>query len=145
MSCSKTVWGLAALLPMAVMVGCSAKGVRMSPIPQREGFVRSVPSAQEPARLLGKDDAVGMRSGLMVLQPGQDCGWHSTENYEEMIICLAGAGEVASGDGPRRALAAGQYAYNPPQTRHNVFNTGTEVMRYIYVVAPVRAGNDHDH
>ena len=33
------------------------------------------------------------------------------------------------------------YAYNPPHTRHNVFNTWTEPMRYIYVVAPVRAEN----
>ncbi len=117
----------------------------MSQTPQREGFVRSVPDTQEPARLLGKTDTVGMRSGFVVLEPGKDCGWHSTENYEEMIICLAGAGEVACGDGPRRPLAAGQYAYNPPQTRHNVFNTGTEIMRYIYVVAPAGVGHEDHH
>jgi quercetin dioxygenase-like cupin family protein len=95
--------------------------------------------------LLSKEDTVGMRSGLMTLAPGQDCGWHSTENYEEMIICLAGSGELASEDGTRRRLAAAQYGYNPPQTRHNVFNTGSEPMRYIYVVAPVRPADAHGH
>lgn len=144
MSSSSCWLCIAGVLPIVVAVGCAGKEPRMSQAPQRAGFVRSMPSTAEPARLLSKEDAVGMRSGLMILQPGKDCGWHSTENYEEMIICLAGAGEVASEGGPRRALAAGQYAYNPPQARHNVFNTGTEVMRYIYVVAPA-SGADEDH
>ena len=144
---SRTKWLLrvAAMLPLAA-AGCAAKGPTMSQAPQRQGFVRSLPHTQEYARLLSKDDSVGMRSGLMVLQPGKDCGWHSTENYEELVICLDGAGEVASEGGPRLTMAAGQYAYNPPQTRHNVFNTGTAVMRYIYVVAPARAADeDHEH
>jgi quercetin dioxygenase-like cupin family protein len=116
----------------------------MSAVPQRTGFVRALPDSNEYVRLLSKDDTVGLRSGLQTLQPGQDCGWHTTENYEEMIICLAGAGELAAEDGTRRPLAAGHYAYNPPQTRHNVFNTGTEPLRYIYVVAPVAAAaGDH--
>jgi quercetin dioxygenase-like cupin family protein len=137
------VWCMVGAWSMVVAGGCVVKGPSMSQPPQREGFVRSLPTTPEPARLLSKDDAVGMRSGLMILPPGKDCGWHSTENYEELIICLAGAGELASEAGPRCALAAGQYAYNPPQTRHNVFNTGTELMRYIYVVAPASAEIEH--
>ena len=145
MSSGRRLLCIVGVLPIVVAVGCAGKGPKMSQAPQRAGFVRSLPNTQEPARLLSKEDTVGMRSGLMILQPGQDCGWHSTENYEEMIICLAGAGEVASEDGPRRPLAAGQYAYNPPQSRHNVFNTGSEVMRYIYVVAPTSGGSEEHH
>jgi len=131
-------------LPVLMILGCASDGAKTTPIVQREGFVRSLPDTQESARLLGKVDTVGMRSGLVVLQPGKDCGWHSTDNYEEMIICLAGAGEVRSEGGPPRALAAGQYAYNPPHSRHNVVNTGSEAMRYIYVVAPASKPNaDH--
>ena len=29
-------------------------------------------------------------------------------------------------------------AYIPPETRHNVKNTGTEPLEYVYVVAPTR-------
>lgn len=142
---SKQMLGLVGVSLMVATIGCVGKGVGMSPVQQRETFVRSLPESQEYVRLLSEDDTVGMRSGLMTLQPGKDCGWHSTENYEEMLICLAGTGELASEDGTRHPLAAGQYGYNPPQSRHNVFNTGTEVMRYIYVVAPVRAGSSGHH
>ena len=129
--------------PILLTIGCVSAGTPSRPAPQRAGFVRSLPDTQGP--LLGKEDAVSMRSGLMILQPGQDCGWHSTETYEELIICLAGAGEVRSADGPPRALAVGQYAYNPPHSRHNVFNIGTAEMRYAYVVAPARAGAGDHH
>ena len=143
MSNKKWLWCVAAALPALTTLGCASNCPEASPALQREGFVRSLPDTQEPARLLSKEDTVGMRSGLMILQPGKDCGWHSTENYEEMIICLAGAGELRSEAGPPQSLAAGQYGYNPPHTRHNVFNTGTEAMRYVYVVAPAMATDGH--
>ncbi|HNQ22271.1 MAG TPA: cupin domain-containing protein [Phycisphaerae bacterium] len=144
MRSGKTVYQVLGVVALLVILGCAAREGRMHQMSQREAFVRSLPDAPESARLLSKDDTAGMRSGLVVLQPGTDCGWHSTDNYEEMIICLAGAGEVATEGGGRRPLAAGQYAYNPPHTRHNVFNTGTQPMRYVYVVAPTEArGSDH--
>jgi quercetin dioxygenase-like cupin family protein len=120
----------------AVLVGCAKPEAKMDATLHREPFVRPLPETNAYARLLEKTDAVSMRSGLMTLAPGKDCGWHSTDEYEELIICLAGAGEVQTEGGGRRPLAAGSYAYNPPQQRHCVFNTGTQAMRYIYVVAP---------
>jgi len=99
-------------------------------------FVLALPDRSEHFALLGPCDGAGLYSGLVTLQPGENCGWHSTENHEELIICLAGEGFVKAG-GTGWRLAAGRYAYNPPHTRHNVLNTGTEPMRYIYVVAPV--------
>lgn len=133
------------LLPIVAAVGCVSEGAAPKASTHREPFVRPLPDAQGYTRLLSKDDAVGMRSGHQALPPGQECGWHSTDNYEELIICLAGSGELLSEGGGRRPLTAGTYGYNPPHTRHNVVNTGTEVLRYIYVVAPaaVDAGGHH--
>ena len=68
-------------------------------------FVRSVPEAQEHVPLLGASESVTMRSGVVTLQPGESCGWHSTENHEEMVICLEGEGHIESGDMGRRRLA----------------------------------------
>ena len=86
-------------------------------------------------RILDENRAEKMRSGLVTLKPGEEVGAHSTEDYEELIVVLDGAGEVETEGVPRRKLNRGQAAYNPPHTRHNVHNTGTELMRYIYIVS----------
>jgi mannose-6-phosphate isomerase-like protein (cupin superfamily) len=84
--------------------------------------------------ILGRGDSVTMRSGLVTLLPGGDVGSHSTENYEELLIILDGVGEMEAA-GIRHKISKGQIAYNPPQTIHNVYNTGKEPLKYIYVVA----------
>ena len=127
---------LALGLGLVCITGCTQHGEHMSGDTRYEPFVRALPDTHEYAPLLEKGQSAGMRSGLVTLEPGEDCGWHSTENYEELILCLAGAGEVETEGTGRRPIAAYQYAYNPPRTRHNVFNTGTEPLRYVYVVAP---------
>jgi len=132
------------VLAIMLNTGCTAGGAA-TPVPQRAAFVRPLPETHEYARLLSKEEGVRMRSGLVTLEPGKDCGWHSTDNYEELIICLAGAGEIETEGTGRRPIAAGQYAYNPPDLRHNVFNTGTALMRYIYVVAPAYDAPGHEH
>jgi len=98
-------------------------------------LVKALPETHEYARLLRPPESVTMRSGLVTLKPGENCGEHSTEGFEEMVICLEGAGQIETEGVGRRPLAAGQFAYNPPYTRHNVHNTGDQPMRYIYVVA----------
>jgi quercetin dioxygenase-like cupin family protein len=85
--------------------------------------------------LLNESNAVKMRSGMVTLQPGKDCGSHSTEDHEELIVVLEGCGEVETEGADKREIRKGQVAYNPPQTDHNVRNTGTELLRYIYVVS----------
>jgi mannose-6-phosphate isomerase-like protein (cupin superfamily) len=137
------VLALTGIAVMAGSAGCSV--VARGPQVQRTPFVRPLPDTNEYARLLSKDDAVKMRSGMMTLAPGANCGAHSTDNYEELIICLAGAGEIETEGVGRRPISAGQYAYNPPHTRHDVFNTGTERLRYIYVVAPAEEAQHPPH
>ncbi|MEP0848572.1 MAG: cupin domain-containing protein [Phycisphaerae bacterium] len=100
-------------------------------------FVIPLPDSGAYVPLLNPPQGVpAMRSGLVTLAPGAECGQHTTGSHEEMIICLSGAGEIdVEGMGTAR-LSAGQAAYNPPNTRHNVRNTGSEPLRYVFVVAP---------
>jgi quercetin dioxygenase-like cupin family protein len=106
-------------------------------------WVRDLPDTTEYVRLLGAPESLALHSGLVTLPPGDNCGWHSTENYEEMIICLEGAGHLESEGIGRRPLRAGQYGYNGPHTRHCVLNTGERPMRYIYIVARVDDDDAH--
>jgi quercetin dioxygenase-like cupin family protein len=79
-----------------------------------------------------------MRSGLVILKPAQSVGKHTTGEYEEVVVVLAGSGEMRLADGTALPLAESTVAYCPPATEHNVVNTGTDLMRYIYVVAKAR-------
>lgn len=99
-------------------------------------FVLPLPDAGAYAPLLNPPtDSSALRAGLVMLSPGAECGEHTTGSHEELIICLDGDGELyAEGLGTAR-LAAGYVAYNPPHTRHNVRNTGTAPLRYVFAVA----------
>ena len=85
--------------------------------------------------LKGPPESVTMRSGLVVLQPGQSVGRHSTGIYEEMVVVLEGEGEILFGDGSVKRLTPHTVAYCPPQTEHDVRSSGNAVMHYIYIVA----------
>ena len=86
--------------------------------------------------LEGKPQTHGMRSGRVYLEPGKACGQHSTKNHEELLVFLAGQGELLIGDHDRLAVGAGKVAYIPPETLHDVKNTGAGPLAYIYCVAP---------
>ena len=89
--------------------------------------------------LTGAPQTSGMRSGYVRLKPGETVGWHTTGPNEESLVILRGEG-VALMDGQAKlALAASTLAYIPPATRHNVSNTGKEMLEYVYVVAPAAA------
>jgi mannose-6-phosphate isomerase-like protein (cupin superfamily) len=135
----------------SLLTACATSPARPANDPHRPAgiahgaasFVRDLPDTSEYVRLLAAPESMALHSGLVTLAPGEDCGWHSTEHYEEMIIVLEGRGELAGEDGLRLPIAARQYGYNAPKTRHCVFNTGATPMRYIYIVAPALP-EDHD-
>jgi oxalate decarboxylase/phosphoglucose isomerase-like protein (cupin superfamily) len=85
----------------------------------------------------GPPQTAGMRSGVVVLQPGESVGRHDTGEREEIIVLLEGRGEVRVADVPPLAVAAGTAVYVPPRRNHDVVNTGERPLRYVYVVAPV--------
>lgn len=100
-------------------------------------FVLALPDSAPYVPLLNPPEGTAaMRSGLVTLAPGGECGEHTTGSHEEMIICLSGTGEIDAEGMGTACLSAGHVAYNPPNTRHNVRNTGSFPLRYVFVVAP---------
>jgi len=79
-----------------------------------------------------------MRSGLVVLAPGKSVGKHSTEQNEELLVVFEGQGEMTFKDGSKLPVKANSAIYCPPQTEHNVTNTGSGNLRYVYVVSNAR-------
>jgi mannose-6-phosphate isomerase-like protein (cupin superfamily) len=103
-----------------------------------EAFTVDLNDKPDYQRLLeGKPQTLGMRAGRVHLPPGQACGQHSTKNHEEVLVFLAGTGELLIGADGRLAVGSGKVAYIPPETVHDVRNTGLEPLVYVYCVAPV--------
>ena len=122
-------FSLMVVLPSAL----SAQVAPGGPVPR---VIQLDPAATEYTRVLGGPPAtVTMRSGQVVLAPGKAVGEHSTEGYEEVLIVLTGSGEMRVAGGGTLSLAPGVVAYCPPQTTHDVVNTGGVPLRYLYVVA----------
>lgn len=92
--------------------------------------------------LEGKPQTCGMRSGRVYLGSGETCGEHSTENHEETLVFLNGEGIAYIGDDKKEIkVGKGRISYIPPFTRHNIKNSGSEPLVYIYCVAPVSSEN----
>ena len=87
--------------------------------------------------LKGAPQTSGMRGGAVKLKPGESVGWHSTNQNEEALVILRGSGAAKIEGGADVPLHERMMAYIPPGTRHNVTNTGSDVMEYVWVVAPV--------
>jgi mannose-6-phosphate isomerase-like protein (cupin superfamily) len=89
----------------------------------------------EQPLLSGPPQTAGMRSGRVVLRPGEHMHRHSTESNEELLLFLKGKARLVLG-AESVSMEAGQVLYIPPRTEHEVHNDGSEELRYIYVVAP---------
>ncbi len=89
--------------------------------------------------LEGPPQTLGMRSGRVHLEAGTACGRHSTKQHEEILLFLRGTGELLIGQEGADCVPVGQgkVCYIPPNTVHNVRNTGSGPLAYIYCVAPV--------
>lgn len=94
-------------------------------------------NAENQKLLDGKPQTCGMRSGRVYLPPGRACGQHSTGNNEEVLVFLSGQGELLIGENDSFQVGQGKVSYIPPHTRHDVKNTGSEPLVYIYCVAPI--------
>lgn len=87
--------------------------------------------------LKGAPQTAGMRGGSVRLKPGESVGWHSTGQNEEALVILRGSG-VANVEGQADVpVSAHRMAYIPPGTKHNVTNTGSELLEYVWIVAPI--------
>jgi oxalate decarboxylase/phosphoglucose isomerase-like protein (cupin superfamily) len=114
-----------------------AAGPLTSQTPHPQPLVKLLECPQGDCPLLsGSPETTGMRSGFVRLVPGKTVGWHTTGPNEEALVILHGTGAVLIDGQANRTVAAPALAYIPPTTRHNVQNTGTETLEYVYVVAP---------
>ena len=102
-------------------------------------FIEKLNDNPEYQKLLsGEPQTCGMRSGRVYLKPGDECGQHSTKAHEELLVFLAGNGEAIIGGKEKYQVGVGKVSYIPPHTEHNIKNTGTEPLVYIYCVAPIK-------
>ena len=101
-------------------------------------FTRTLECPGDCPLLQGPPQTSGMRSGFVRLKPGASVGWHTTGQHEEALVILRGQGEALIDGQGAKTFTAPAFAYIPPTTRHNVGNTGKELLEYVYVVAPAK-------
>jgi mannose-6-phosphate isomerase-like protein (cupin superfamily) len=115
-------------------------GPDTAPAPQAQEaspHALTMPLACERGVLKGAPQTAGMRSGFVRLKPGETVGWHTTGEHEEALVILRGHGEARIEGEAALSVASAMEVYIPPATRHNVANTGSEMLEYVYVVAPI--------
>ena len=123
------------MLVTGFILGMLAPGFGQAPARQPLSLALDCAGADCPL-LKGAPQTAGMRSGYVRLKPGQSVGWHTTGRNEECLIILRGAGKAQIEKRADIEFVAPRAVYIPPATKHNVTNTGGELLEYVYVVAP---------
>ncbi|MDD5253398.1 MAG: cupin domain-containing protein [Candidatus Omnitrophica bacterium] len=93
---------------------------------------------QRFVRLLGDSTKLrGLCSGLVALQPGDSIGEHKTENKEEVLVIIKGNATIHYTKNKSIKAGPNTFIYIPPETVHNVKNSGSKILRYVYITARV--------
>jgi len=110
---------------------------------QTPQLIELIRDSNEHFRILGGPPQTStMRSGLVTLEPGTSVGSHNTKNFEELLIILEGEGRAHVEGQPPMPITPDYTVYIPPEKQHDVLNTGTTLLRYIYVVAQASRNGD---
>ncbi len=88
-------------------------------------------------RLLGDSSKKGLRAGLVVLKSKESIGEHKTERKEEVIVILNGSAAIYYGKNKKIKAPQNTFVYIPPETLHNVKNSGSKSLRYLYVTTRI--------
>ena len=122
------------------LLGAIAGGVVFSQAKGPMPLLRSLACETGYCPLLeGAPQTAGMQSGYVRLKAGETVGRHTTGKREESLVILRGSGEVRIEGKAKQAFTAPAFAYIPPETAHDVANTGKELLEYVYVVAAAGA------
>ena len=98
-------------------------------------FIKALDSSRKFKRLFGNSKKQkGLAMGLVVIKKGDSVGIHNTGDREEILVVLQGKAQVNI-SGKRFMLKDGMMLYIPPNTLHNVGNTYTRLLKYLYVTA----------
>ena len=101
-------------------------------------FSVKLKAGQRFTRLLGDSSKMeGLRSGLVTLGPRESIGEHKTEKKEEVIVILKGSAVIYYGKNKKIKAPQNTFVYIPPETLHNVKNSGSKMLQYVYVTAGV--------
>jgi mannose-6-phosphate isomerase-like protein (cupin superfamily) len=126
---------LAVSLIAAFIAGPAVSSAEEQPAPEIK-VVPLEPGDQSYFLLLkGAPETKSFRSGLVTLAPGKSIGVHNSGVNEEMLVPLEGQGELRFSNHPPVVIKPGLITYAPAHTEHDVTNTGTARLRYIFITA----------
>ncbi len=84
--------------------------------------------------LKNASQTVNLKAGHVCLKPGESVGEHVTDKREEAVVILEGEASVSC-EGHADLKAKGPcVVYVPPEKKHNIANSGSGLLRYVYVV-----------
>ena len=87
-------------------------------------------------RLFNKDSGtLGLKSGHVILKKGEEIGEHSTNDLEEALVILKGKGLLLINSEEEFDFEDNTVLYIPPDTVHNVKNTGNGILEYIFITS----------
>jgi quercetin dioxygenase-like cupin family protein len=122
-----------ALLAICVVLAAQKRDAKVEPMT----FALDCAGGNCPL-LKGAPQTSGMWGGSVRLRPGENVGWHSTSGNEEALVVLHGKGDANIEGHADVPLREKMLAYIPPATKHNTTNTGTDILEYVWVVAPTK-------
>lgn len=114
-------------------VGCSRKHETLKKFSEPKVIHYNPYTSKYQPILDGETDSVGFYSGIVTIEPNKYGETHSTEIYEEIIVVFEGEGKIKINETGELNIKFGKVAYIPPNTKHQVFNTGTKNLKYIYI------------
>jgi len=85
--------------------------------------------------LNGPPETKSFRSGVVTLEPGKSVGVHNSGVNEEILVPLEGQGELQFSNHASVTIKPGMITYAPAHSEHNVLNTGSSRLRYIFITA----------
>jgi mannose-6-phosphate isomerase-like protein (cupin superfamily) len=87
-------------------------------------------------RLFNKDSGTcGIKAGHVILKKGEEIGEHSTNDLEEALVILKGKGQLVIDEKEKLDFTDNAVLYIPPDTIHNVKNTGSGILEYIFITS----------
>jgi mannose-6-phosphate isomerase-like protein (cupin superfamily) len=124
--------------PMAIALACVVVTVTTTATGAEDQAIKAIPL--EPGEqsyfllLKGPPETKSLRSGLVTLAPGKSIGVHNSGVNEEILVPLEGEGELRFPDRTVH-IRPGLITYAPAHSEHDVINTGTTRLRYIFITA----------
>lgn len=88
----------------------------------------------EYKRIIQPPQSKVIKSGQVILKPGEEVGQHVTEKREELIIVLNGTATIIKQD-KEYIVEQGNTFYIEEGITHNILNKTSLELKYIFVVS----------